>query len=68
MAIKWTVSHPDRLITAMVISNKVVAESAKIFQAVSGADRQVQIFRDLSVAPGLAGRDGTCWSHFTGYR
>lgn len=114
MAIKWTVSHPDRLITAvgeipvkpteiahcndevvkaglgryrklfdltrlttslsrtdtrlagarmmqhayghafgpiaMVVSNEVAAESAGIFQAVSGADRHVQIFRDPYVA------------------
>jgi hypothetical protein len=35
---------------AMVVSNEVAAESAKIFQAVSGADRQVQIFRDPYVA------------------
>jgi hypothetical protein len=35
---------------AMVVSNEAVAESAKIFQAVSGTDRQVQIFRDPYVA------------------
>jgi hypothetical protein len=35
---------------AIVVSSEVVAESAKIFQAVAGADRQVQIFRDPYVA------------------
>jgi hypothetical protein len=114
MGIKWTVSHPDRLVTAVgevpvtaaeivrcadefaklgisiyrkmfdltrltgtmsqadmrlvgarmaqhgfghafgpiaiVVSSEAVAGSARIFQAVSAADRQVQIFRDRYVA------------------
>ena len=130
MAIKWTVSHPDRLITAvgeipvkrdqiahctdevvkaglgryrklfdltrlttslsrtdtrlagarmmqhayghafgpiaMVVSNEVVAESAGIFQAVSGADRHVPNLPRPLCGPGLAGRDGACLSDFSG--
>ena len=35
---------------AIVVSTEAVAGSARIFQAVSAADRQVQIFRDRYVA------------------
>jgi len=35
---------------AIVVASEAVEGSAKVFQAVSAADRQVQIFRDAYVA------------------